>query len=407
MKKFDPVLKLAVSLLWLCASAAASSEYVIANNNNSVANSATIYKLNSRTGRLAKVSVLHTGGQGLGVEADLSGVEQAVSRDMRCLFVLDTKSSDIAAFSKATGYKRVGSYFDSNLISGVSGDSLALSPSGKFLYASYTYTDRLAVWGVNADCTLGLTAITPGVTVTGPLAVTPNGAHLLSRSGGYAVEFAIDPVTGNLTYIGAGIFETGACARQQACIPYGIAITGDSRVAIFASYAPDVRREHMIPVMLTAAITSKGLADPKVRSLTLEKDLRFNIFPFLSSAAYEGGGTVYLGVTTGGVFYSRHSDSRLHREACTLCCHQLNGRKSAGGQHCGHGQHHGHRRIPQPDWRVPHPEEWFPEIAEHDHHRRTGRGLVLALHFSEHTVVALIEGSQIQIKTGAVCTASI
>ena len=300
MKKFDPVLKLAVSLLWLCASAAASSEYVIANNNNSVANSATIYKVNSRTGRLAKVSTLHTGGQGLGVELDLSGVEQAVSRDMRCLFVLDTKSSDIAAFSKATGYKRVGSYFDSNLISGVSGDSLALSPSGKFLYASYTYTDRLAVWGVNADCTLGLTAITPGVTVTGPLAVTPNGAHLLSRSGGYAVEFAIDPVTGNLTYIGAGIFETGACARQQACIPYGIAITGDSRVAIFASYAPDVRREHMIPVMLTAAITSKGLANPKVRSLTLEKDLRFNIFPFLSSAAYEGSGTVYLGVTTGG-----------------------------------------------------------------------------------------------------------
>jgi hypothetical protein len=300
MKKFDTVLKLAVSLLWLCASAAASSEYVIANNNNSVANSATIYKVNSRTGRLAKVSTLHTGGQGLGVELDLSGVEQAVSRDMRCLFVLDTKSSDIAAFSKATGYKRVGSYFDSNLISGVSGDSLALSPSGKFLYASYTYTDRLAVWGVNADCTLGLTAITPGVTVTGPLAVTPNGAHLLSRSGGYAVEFAIDPVTGNLTYIGAGIFETGACARQQACIPYGIAITGDSRVAIFASYAPDARREHMIPVMLTAAITSKGLANPKVRSLTLEKDLRFNIFPFLSSAAYEGSGTVYLGVTTGG-----------------------------------------------------------------------------------------------------------
>jgi hypothetical protein len=107
MKRLGAVLELAALVLWLCALASASSEYVIANNNNSVANSATIYKLNGRTGHLTEVSTLRTGGQGLGVELDLSGIEQAVSRDMRCIFILDTKSSDIAAFSRATVFKRV------------------------------------------------------------------------------------------------------------------------------------------------------------------------------------------------------------------------------------------------------------------------------------------------------------
>ncbi len=40
--------------------------------------------------------------------------------------------------------------------------------------------------------------------------------------------------------------------------------------------------------------------DFRVRNLTIEKNLRFNIFPFLSAAGYNGSGTIYLGVTSGG-----------------------------------------------------------------------------------------------------------
>jgi hypothetical protein len=64
MKKVDTVLKLAVSLLWLCALASASSEYVIVNDSNTVSNSAILYKLNTKTGKLAKAGVLHTGWTG-------------------------------------------------------------------------------------------------------------------------------------------------------------------------------------------------------------------------------------------------------------------------------------------------------------------------------------------------------
>jgi hypothetical protein len=138
------------------------------------------------------------------------------------------------------------------------------------------------------------------VTFTGPLGVAPNSKYLLTRSGGVVVEFAIDQTTGGLTYLGTTAFRSGACARQSACLPYGIRISKDSKLAVFSSFAPDARREQMIPVMLTARITPEGLTNPTVRDLTIAKDLRLNDFPFLSAAGYEGNGPIYLGATTGG-----------------------------------------------------------------------------------------------------------
>jgi hypothetical protein len=280
----------------------AATEHVLVNNNNSLGNSVVWYDLSTKTGHLKKVSVLDTHGKGWGGEADLSGVQQAISGDAGCIFALNLFSSDIAVFSKATGYKRVGNYFDQNLISGAEGDSLALSPNGKFLYASYTRTGNVGAWSVNSDCALSLVTRSGSLTGVGPLEVTPNGKYLLARGGGGVTEFAIDKLTGNLTQIGEASFRTGACQRDSACLPYGIAITKHSGLAIFSSFASDVRRNHMIPLMLTAQITPSGPINPKVRSLTLEQDLRLNIFPFLSAAAYEGNGTIYLGITTGGLY---------------------------------------------------------------------------------------------------------
>ena len=280
------------------------TEYVVVNNNNSVSNTAILYKLGTSTGRLTKVSVLRTGGQGWGAEQDLSGTQQAISSDGACLFVLDTGSSDIATFSRATGYKRVGSYFDANLISGDWGDSVAVSPSGRFVYGSYSQTGNLGAWSVNSDCTLTFIAKSAYESGVGPVKVTPNGSFLLARTGGGVAAFVIDKQTGNFTYIGTTSFTGGACARENACTPYGIEITKDSTSATFASFAPDARREHPIPLMLTARITSQGLINPTVRNLTTEQNLRFNDFPFLSAAGYKGHGAIYLGVTSGSGQYN-------------------------------------------------------------------------------------------------------
>jgi hypothetical protein len=284
----------------LCVSSFAATEYVVVNNNNAVANTSIMYRLERSTGHLTKVTVLHTGGQGIGVVADFSQVEQAVTADAGCIFAFDTATSDIAAFSKVTGYKRVGKYFNSNLIAGGNGGSLALTPNGKFLYASYTETGNLGAWKVNSDCTLTFLAIY-SLSEVGSLRVTPNGKYLVARGLGGAAEFAIDKVSGNLTYLGAISFTSGACSRENVCIPYGLDITKDSKFAVFASYAPNITRQSFVPVALTSRISPVGLTNPRTWNLKNSTNMYNNIFPFFDAAAYAGSGDLYFGVQGTGV----------------------------------------------------------------------------------------------------------
>lgn len=311
------------ALLCLCLllsgkwQAAAGTQYVLVNNNNSVANSILMYRLDKKTGRLHRVSVLHTGGKGWGEESDMSGVEQTISPDGACIFGLNIMTSGIAAFSKANGYKRVGTYFDQNLISNTFGDSIALSPNGRFLYASYTGTGNIGAWRVNSDCSLTTVNRSGDETGVGPLEVTPDGKYLLARGIGGVIDYSIDPGTGSITQLSIAIFRTGACERESACTPYGIQITRDGKLAIFQSYAPDARRLHIIPLLLTAQITSQGLMKPTVHNLSIQADLRAGDFPLLSAAAYAGEGPIFLGVAGGeqsnpGVLTADFTEKPLH-----------------------------------------------------------------------------------------------
>jgi hypothetical protein len=286
---------LLAALAALCASSHAATEFVVVNNNSTVANSAIMYKLERSTGQLIKVAVLHTGGQGAGVATDFSQVEQAVTEGAGCIFAFDTATSDIATFSKAAGYERVGKYFDSNLIAGPYGGTLALTPNNKFLYATYSETLNLGAWRIHPDCTLTFIAVTNFS--AGPIRVTPNGKTLIASSGGSgAEEFAIDKLTGNLVDLGGVTFHGGACARENVCTPFGLDITKDSKLAVFASYAPNITRQYDIPVALTARITATGLTNPRTWNLKNSTNMYNNIFPFLSSAAYAGSGNLYFGV---------------------------------------------------------------------------------------------------------------
>lgn len=263
-RKVDAVLKLAISLVWLCASAFASSEYVIVNNNNYISNTAILYRLDTSTGILTKTALLHDGGQGLPYgNNDFYQVEQAVTQDASCIFVFDTGTSDIAAFSKASKYNRVGKYFNSNLIAIFDGGTLALSPNGKFLYASYSETENLGAWKINSDCTLTfLTAYS--LSGNGQVRATPNGKYLLATGLGGLAQFEIDKLTGNLTYLGTLVFRIGACARGGVCFPRGFDITKDSKYVVLSSLALTVDRQDAFPVALTARITSTGLDNPRV-----------------------------------------------------------------------------------------------------------------------------------------------
>jgi lactonase family protein with 7-bladed beta-propeller len=303
MKKFDTVLKLAVSLVWLCASACASSEYVIVNNNNYVSNTAILYKLDTTNGTLTKTAVLQDGGQGLQTgSAYYYQIEQAVTQDAGCIFVFDTGSSDIASFSGSAKYHRVGKYFNSKLLANDVGGTLALTPNGRFLYASYSETNNMGAWRVNSDCTLTFVAVVNDDSY-GQIRVTPNGKYLVAMGlGGDAAEFAIDKDTGNLTYLGPISFTTGVCANDRVCIPYGLDITKDGKLVVFASQALNITRQYAFPVALTARITANGLVNPRAWALKNSAGLVENFFALFSAAGYAGSGNLYFGTQgEGGV----------------------------------------------------------------------------------------------------------
>ena len=272
----------------------AATEYVIVNNGNSISNSVTIYKLNEKTGELTRTAVLDTGGQGQVDVPDFSQVEEAFTPDAGCIFVLDDGSSDIAAFSKATGYRRVGSYFNSNLISNGFGGSLSLRPDGKFLYASYSVTGNIGAWEVRTDCKLVLLS-TYELGEVGQIAVAPNGKDLVASGQGIGASlFAIDKLTGNLTFVGDVAFRTGACAR--GCYPAGVDITKDSKFAVFASIGEDARRQHPLPVAITTRITPQGLVSTRIWNLKNSAGLFANYFPFFGASAYTGLGAMYFAI---------------------------------------------------------------------------------------------------------------
>jgi hypothetical protein len=280
----------------------AVTEYVIVNDGNYISNSAILYKLNTKTGKLAKTAVLRTGGQADMYENYLAQVEQAITHDAGCIFVFDDGSSDIAAFSKATGYKRVGDYFDPNLIAGQVGGTLALTPDGNFLYGSYGFTSNIGAWRVNSDCTLAFVSAYVVSYDFGPIKVTPNGKFLVASSNvaDYAYLFAIDKSRGALTSIVGVAFTGGACARITYCEPHGFDITKDSKFVVFGSNAVDIRRQHPLPVALTARITSTGLVDPHVWVLKNSANLVSAIFPFFGAAAYAGSGDLFFGAWASG-----------------------------------------------------------------------------------------------------------
>lgn len=302
MRKTGVVLNLIASVILFCPCSFAATEYVIVNNGSYVSNSATLYELNTRTGHLKELSVLRTGGQAALGEAGPSQVEEAVNSDASCIFVFDDGSSDIAAFSKTTRYKRVGKYFKANLIAGIYGGSLSLTPNGRFLYAGYSFSALIGAWQVNSDCTLTFISAYNGAGYDfGPIKVSPNGKYLVVSSLGPGAELdAINDINGTLTSLNGVSFIEGACARIGACQTFGLDITKDSKFAVFSSYTVDVTHQHNIPVALTARITSNGLTNPRVWVLHHSTTLAANNFPFFSAAAYAGSGNIYFGTLNAG-----------------------------------------------------------------------------------------------------------
>ena len=298
MERLTKALTCTIVLAVFCCPGFASTQYLLVNNGNYISNSAALYQLDSKTGELTHTAVLETGGQGQTDSPVVDQIEEAVAPDARCIFILDDGSSDIAAFSKATGYRRVGSYFKTNLISNGFGGSLALTPDGKFLYGSYSITAKIGAWRVRSDCKLQfLSAYDQGE--VGQIAVSPDGKYLVASGEGIGASlWGIAKSSGALTSLGGVSFRTGACSG--GCYPAGVAITKDSGLAVFSSVGQDARRQHPLPVAISTKITPRGLINPRVWTMKNAVGLFSAVFPFFDAAGFAGSGNLYVGVWANG-----------------------------------------------------------------------------------------------------------
>jgi len=270
--KLISTLTVAAVMVALCSVsfAATAPIFVITNDDNTSANTATVYSFNATTGKLKQVKVLSTGGTGQG-GGFFAMKSQAVQHNDKCIFVVDSASNDIAAFQGPAGhYKKVGNFSNSaiNTSNNGLGASIALSPNGKFLYEGATGSENVGAWSVAASCKLTFIAAynpTVGVDLYNTIRVTPDGKNVVAPAIDFqsAEQFSINQTTGALTDLGFVAWTSISACSSGGCFPFGMDFSPDSKVVVFGN--PSTANNE---TGLTASVGAKGLSKAAEWNLT-------------------------------------------------------------------------------------------------------------------------------------------
>lgn len=215
---------LAFSLL-LATAALAQSPYYVLTNDEGTANSATLFNLNPKSGSLAEVLTLQTGGSSY-TGGFYAAETQVITPGAKCVFVADgANPTDIAAFSKATHYAKVGNYSDAQLSAG-DNMPMIVNRQGTLLYAAYAASFNLAVWTINSDCSLTLANVYATTPFLGTMAITHDGQYLLAT-------YQIVNKVGSFTISGSTLTDNGAI-KAPADLS-GMAVTNDDTLVIMGT----------------------------------------------------------------------------------------------------------------------------------------------------------------------------
>lgn len=212
-------------ILLVTTAAFAQSPYYVLTNDEGTANTATVFNLNPRDGSLTEVTTLETGGASY-TGGFFAAETQVITTGGKCIFVADGASpADIAAFSKATNYSKVGNYSNPNLSAGDNMPMLANS-QGTVLYAAYGASFNLAVWNIDSDCSLSLANIYGTAPFLGSMAITHNGKYLLAT-------YLIVKEVGSFTISGSSLIDNGT--KKVPLEVSGMAVTNDDSLVIMGT----------------------------------------------------------------------------------------------------------------------------------------------------------------------------
>lgn len=217
-----------------------AQQYIYTNNDvqTPTSNSATALSVSS-TGQVSVINTYLTGGTGGGGGYfALVGVAAAKTASNTCVFVSNSGSSTIAAFTVTPSSGALTAVAGSPFPSGGSGDQqygigLAVG-ANKALFAGNTNNNSISTLAIKADCSLKLLqTLNVAGTPTG-LKVTHNSKYLLTGYNGEVDSFLISPSTGALTELGPFATE-GAAA--------GVDISCDDSTAYFGDAATNIQVE--------------------------------------------------------------------------------------------------------------------------------------------------------------------
>jgi 6-phosphogluconolactonase (cycloisomerase 2 family) len=207
-----------------------SSHYLITNNDNSRGNSATVYTISGNT-MLTKTAVINTGGTGVDGIGDVATKRVSIlnGSTQTCAFISDAGSADVAGISIAT-LTATGTFKAESTDTAPFG--MAVVNNGKYVYASFTGSNRLATYEIMPSCTLKFIQDVAAAGLNGgPMIDMWVHEHILVASfqDGSIESFNVDagvPVTnGDLQY------STGY--TQDGSFPAGVDITADGHYAVF------------------------------------------------------------------------------------------------------------------------------------------------------------------------------
>jgi hypothetical protein len=215
---------LAVLILLTSAGSLAQSPYFVLTNDEGTNNSGSVFNLNP-DGSLTEVATLETGGESLG-GGFYGGQTQVISPGAACIFIADGGGADIAAFSAATSYSKVGNYSNS-VLGGGTDMPMVVNSAGTLLYAAYELTSNIGVWTVNSDCSLTLANVYKGLPFIGSLVITHDQQTLL-------VSYEIVRRVGSYTISGSTLSFNGAVSTGTQDVSQ-IAVTDDDQVVVMGT----------------------------------------------------------------------------------------------------------------------------------------------------------------------------
>jgi len=296
MIKVTSALALATLALGLSSASFAASSYAITNNDNPSGNSASVFKA-AATPVLTKT--LTTGGTGLG-GGYFAAPRVGIENNAACVFVTDSGSGDIATFSKATGFAKVGNYSNGSLAGDVYGIGVAASSDGKYLYAAYSATLNLAVWTVNSDCSLTLGPIASEADYVAPIALSSdNKALVVSQPNNQALDTWAVPA---LTEINSVSLSSISACSSTGCYVTGIDISNVSGGnAVVEAGNATLSGPYYVQATLN---TTTGISSSSVTNNALSSSGLANIeSPLFTKGGAAGNGILYFGAAGFGSGY--------------------------------------------------------------------------------------------------------